>query len=152
MEAQCDRMTETLVLWSGQKDVPRRHASTFLKRGRYRLDLMAPPEGEERPEDGHAWSAWRPSSPPRYLNRFTVYSPAFPFDARTEDRRRAFGTGLEYPTKRAAVAGFMALSEEDRTIEIAASHECYGHPVLFFIHDEKDDDNRGGLTIAIVPV
>lgn len=152
MEEQGDRKIETLVLWSGATDVPRRHASTFLARGRYRLDLLAPPEGEERPEDRYAWSAWRPTLPPRYINRFTVYSPTFPLDSRIKDRRRDFGTGIEYPTQSAAVAGFMALADEHRTIEISASHGKYGHPVLFFIHDEQDHDNQGGLTIVIVPV
>lgn len=152
MEKDEIRAVETVVLWSGMDEKPRRHATAFLTRGRYRLDLVAPPEDEDRPEDAHAWTAWRPSGSPRYLNLFTVYCPAFPFDARLEDRRRNFGTRLEYKTKTEAVAGFMALSENDRTITIVAADDGHGHPVMFFIHDEKDDDNRGGLTLRIVPV
>jgi hypothetical protein len=152
MDSKDGRKTMMIELRSGWHDSPRRHASIFLLKGRYRLDLVAPPDDDERPEDSYAWTAWSDPGRIRYLNRFVVYSPSFPFNASIQDRRQAFGTGSEYKTKKEAVAGFMALSDDSRTISIDASNPIFGHPAMFFIHDEQDKDNRGGLTIRIVPV
>lgn len=138
-----------LILRAGASEAHQRQAGIFLFQGTYRLDLVPPPDGGEDPDDSHGWSY---SDNNLYINEFYVYSPAFNFEPEFKDRRRFFGSGGRYVTKKQAICAFMALPENARTICIPAEHATRGRPVFFFINDEKDNDNRGGLTIQIIPV
>lgn len=143
------REAQLLILRAGPYEPLRRHAAIFLKKGKYRIDLVPAPDPTEDLDDNHGWTAWGKGP---FIHEFHVYCPSFPSDRATEDRRRFFATGGRYTTKAEAIASFMAMPEEDRSFSIDVEYDHQGQPVLFFINDVKDDDNRGGLTLRIVPV
>lgn len=136
-----------LTLRSERHAVPRRYATAFLTRGHYLLSLDHPADGPSD-DDCRAWTAWRLSEPRdnRWINRFSLWSPGLPRGAQTQ-----FGTGGK-ATKDEAFAAFNGLPEGERRFEIVATQgAAFGHPVVVYIHDEKDDDNIGGLLIRISP-
>ena len=143
------RQLEIVVLRAGMNERNRRQAGLFLTRGKYRLDLVLPPEGIEDPDDSYGWTAWTDL---RYICEFYVYSPKFPSHPIMKDRRIFFPGGGRFPTKKEAAMSFMSLPEESRTITIDADSDKQGQPVFFFIDDSIDKDNRGGLTIRVVPI
>jgi len=133
--------TQTVTLRAGSDETPRRHAAIFLVRGCYLLRLIEP-AGKPSATDMRAWTAWKDPARP-WLSAFKVVSPGVhggavqSFAAAPQDDRDAVREA------------FNCLPDAQRSLEIVAQADSFGHPVFFYIDDEKDDDNRGGLTIEI---
>lgn len=137
-------MTERQVIQirAGATDVPRRHASVFLKGGTYLLTLLEPP-GKPSSTDLRAWTAWKEGGASRpWLSEFSVFSPGL-----NGGVPQSFA-GERLIDRNLIVNAFNRMPTGSRTLTVKASGP-FGHPVMFYINDEKDDDNRGGLTIEI---